>query len=95
MVVSNRKLKCDNRTGINLLSVDKMKNSNGCLLKRYRVSYYVDNVQTCHSFYFGVRVTQRNAFKIAVQFMIDQGLYEYSLSNALRRYRVFEHEGLV
>lgn len=80
-----------NVTGIKKLSLGTTKNNRGYELRRYCVNHESE----CKSFYFGEKQTQKSAFLKAVLYMIDRGICDVSVDEALVLYAEKQHENLI
>lgn len=90
----NKKFRKQNITGIKGLSIGTTKNSKGDQLTRYCVNY--KNGEQCvgRSFYFGSNNSQIDAFKSAIEYMIDSDIYSNTIKNALDAYKGNNHISL-
>jgi len=79
------------KTGIFRLSLGSTVNRNQCVLTRYSVTYFVDTKIIFKCFYFGQKVSQKSAFKNAMEYMIEKKLYLLSIKTANKVYIDFKH----
>ncbi len=89
------KLWSTNRTGIRHLSIGKSKNRHGGYSSRYSVNHVVDDKTKCKSFNFSDDVSQKEAFKSAIQYMREQKIYDETVATALAIYTIKDHQSLL
>ncbi len=77
-----KKFRKQNITGIKKLSVGTTKNSKQQQVTRYCVNHKTSGKYTSKSFYFGSKNSQIDAFKTAIQHMIDCEIYSGTLKDA-------------